>query len=840
MRDGDAVRPPTPKISGKLSMQRLVEIILGLQKGFLQQSGHFSVEFNSSWPLQKYVGGAAVWNFVLGLAALMLVIYVYRREGRTRKSKVLLGVLRGALLALVLVLLNRPVLTLGQVRREPSVLALLIDDSISMKVKDVSGPDGKPMSRLDGIIDLLDGRDGALLRQLASVHTVRIYDFSRGARQIAAVAGPAGENPTTRPDDSSIAQATGALDQLKPEGDGTQVVSSLKSVLEDLQGQRVAGVVVLTDGRETPTAAQPEAVADVKSFGVNIYPVAVGTDRMPRNIAIQSVSFEESAFVDDITNLKVKIRASGYEPNHPLTLTLQREVAHNGQKTREPVLDEHGQKVTRQVIAADDKPFDVDMQFRPTAGDIPTANLVVTVEPQPGALDEAGNYYPVQLDVLDDNISVLYVDGYPRWDYRYIKNSMLRDRTVKISCLLTSADPAFRQEGSDDPNRPTKTWAITAFPTSPEQLLDYDVVLLGDVDPRQFTDAQLQMISDFVSKKGGGFEMVAGPRWSPSAFRNTPIEPLLPVLITHVEPDDSRTSITEGFRPVVTKAGADSSIFRFFPDAVVNDEYVRNHLQPLFWYCRGIMVKPGVGIVFAEHPSDVGPDNRKAPILVVGRFGAGRTIFSGIDESWRWRYYTGESIFNTYWVQQFCYLARGRKLGQRKLTFTRDQDIYEVGKQVTLRVRILSADLLQQLSPPLSVEVVDDATNQPVRRLDLNRQEGATDIFSGSFTADKVGKFTVKLAQIGGETKSVSYTVATPQLELVDPTVDMAALSRLATDVPIPLPQAAAKLPLIRSASRLIPVPNTPQPLWNAPLVMVVFVTLITVEWILRKINGML
>jgi uncharacterized membrane protein len=417
---------------------------------------------------------------------------------------------------------------------------------------------------------------------------------------------------------------------------------------------------------------------------------------------------------------------------------------------------------------------------------------------------------------------------------------MLRDRTVKISCLLTSADPAFRQEGSDDPNRPAKTWAITAFPTSPEQFLDYDVVLLGDVDPRQFTDAQLQMISDFVSKKGGGFEMVAGPRWSPSAFRNTPIEPLLPVLISHVEPDDSRTSITEGFRPVVTKAGADSSIFRFFPDAMVNDEYVRNHLQPLFWYCRGTMAKPGVGIVLAEHPSDIGPDDRKAPILVVGRFGAGRTIFSGIDESWRWRYYTGESIFNTYWVQQFRYLARGRKLGQRKLTFTRDQDIYEVGKQVTLRVRILSADLLQQLSPPLAVEVVDDATNQTVRRLDLNRQEGATDIFSGSFTADKVGKFTVKLAQVGGEAKSVSYTVETPQLELVDPTVDMAALSRLATDVPIPLSQAAAKLPMIRSASRLIPVPNTPQPLWNAPLVMVVFVGLITVEWMLRKINGML
>ncbi|MGD0541785.1 MAG: VWA domain-containing protein [Tepidisphaeraceae bacterium] len=817
-------------------MRRLVEFILGLPSGFLSREGHFTLQFNPSWPLQQYVGGAAVWNFVLLAVALALVVAIYRREGRTRRTRVALGVLRAGLLGLTLVLLNRPVLTLGQARREPSVLAVLIDDSISMKVKDVTAPDGKPLSRLDAVIDLLGGEDGKLLRRLAAVHDLRIYDFSGGPKEIADISGP-----TTRSADTGIDRAISALRDLKPEGNGTQVVLSLTSVLEDLQGRRLAGVVVLTDGRETPAQAPADAIAAVKSFGVNIYPVAVGSDRMPRNIAVQSVTFEDTAFVDDFTNLHVTLQASGYEANHPITLALLRQSTQNGQAVNMPVLDDAGNEIAKTVYAADDKPFEADLQFKPTSGDIPVANLVVEAKPQPGEMDESDNFHPARLDVLDDNISVLYVDGYPRWDYRYLKNSLLRDKTIKVSCLLTSADPSFRQEGSDDPNRPQyqNSWRITAFPESMDRLLDYDVVILGDVDPRQFTDAQLQMISDFVSKKGGGFAMVAGPRWSPQSYRNSPIESLLPVIITHTESDDAQSSITQGFRPVLTRAAAHYPIFRFFADWEANEEFVKNHLQPIFWYCRGAMIKPGVGITLAEHPTDLGPDDHKAPILVIGTYGTGRTIFSAIDDSWRWRFYTGESIFNTYWVQQLRYLARGRKIGQRKLTFTADSDVYELGKQVTIQFEPLSPDLIQQLSPPVSVQIVDDATGQAVRRLDLQRQDPSSAVYSGTFTADKIGQFTAKLPHLTSDDSSVSFKVATPDMELRDPRVDASFLNRLATDTAIPLAESGPRLAAIRSAAKIIPV-DTTQPLWNAPLVMVVFVTLITIEWIVRKMVGLL
>src|SRR5437763_15341390 len=105
--------------------------------------------------------------------------------------------------------------------------------------------------------------------------------------------------------------------------------------------------------------------------------------------------------------------------------------------------------------------------------------------------------------------------------------------------------------------------------------MSYDVVLVGDVDPRQFSDRQLQLVSEFVSKKGGGFGMVAGPRFSPQAFRNSPIEAVLPVAIAKVETEDNRPAITQGFRPMLTKAGAETLIFCFYLDKADKEKLLK-------------------------------------------------------------------------------------------------------------------------------------------------------------------------------------------------------------------------------------------------------------------------
>jgi hypothetical protein len=371
------------------------------------------------------------------------------------------------------------------------------------------------------------------------------------------------------------------------------------------------------------------------------------------------------------------------------------------------------------------------------------------------------------------------------------------------------------------------------------------VVIFGDVDPRQFTDYQLQLIHEFLTTMAGGFAMVSGPRWSPVAYKNTVIKDILPVNISRAVPD-SGGDITQGFRPILTPAGEDSSIFRFFADKKTNDAYFKDQLPVLFWYQKGISVKDGVGEVYPEHPTDTDPDGRrKAPIFVVGRYGMGRTIFSAIDDSWRWRFYTGETVFDTYWIQQIRYLARSKKLAQRGFTIALDRSNYELGEQVKASLRILNPRMLRDLPEQLRVEVIDSATNRAVRQEMLVRQPRQPDVYDLSFTADRTGSFSLRLLDgAGGITKvQLPLTVSIPRLELAEPEVDRTMLTRIASETlgtSVSYDDAPAQLPrLLPSAARILPL-ETSRPLWDAPLVLAVFVVLITTEWIARKKLGML
>jgi hypothetical protein len=156
---------------------------------------------------------------------------------------------------------------------------------------------------------------------------------------------------------------------------------------------------------------------------------------------------------------------------------------------------------------------------------------------------------------------------------------------------------------------------------------------------------------------------------------------------------------------------------------------------------------------------------------------------------------------------------------------------------------VIDPGLVRQLPDQIRVEE-KDANGQPVRMESLVREDGSGgETFAGSFTADKVGKFSVHLPPIvsGVDMMETPIDVILPRLELVDPRVDRIQLSRLASETmgqPIDLATAPAQLEAIPSAAKVLPI-TSGQPLWNAPLTLVVFVLLVTVEWVVRKLNGM-
>src|SRR5262249_39072101 len=135
-----------------------------------------------------------------------------------------------------------------------------------------------------------------------------------------------------------------------------------------------------------------------------------------------------------------------------------------------------------------------------------------------------------------------------------------RNKTIDLRVLLLDADDEYASEDRS---------ALADFPTR-DELNGYDVVLLGDVDPRspKFGEKNLAALADFVRERGGGLLFIAGERFSPHAFRNTPLQDVLPVelLAAPAGEADRPTS----YRPELTAIGRFHPIFRFSPDEADN------------------------------------------------------------------------------------------------------------------------------------------------------------------------------------------------------------------------------------------------------------------------------
>src|SRR5207248_3103409 len=119
--------------------------------------------------------------------------------------------------------------------------------------------------------------------------------------------------------------------------------------------------------------------------------------------------------------------------------------------------------------------------------------------------------------------------------------------------------------------------AISAWPTK-KDLEGYDVVILGDVDPRPENDPKmtehLKDLADFVREHGGGLLMIAGERFAPQAYRDSPLKDVLPIDVLPAGPDAARGegAIDESYRPELTPTGRMHPIFKFSPDEKENDE----------------------------------------------------------------------------------------------------------------------------------------------------------------------------------------------------------------------------------------------------------------------------
>jgi len=659
----------------------------------------------------------------------------------------------------------------------------------------------KSTSRLALVQRALERNQGALLEQLRDEYMLNVYGFSDQMREM-----PFGRD---------VKPAT-LLNDLHDTGPSTRLGTALQRVVQDFRGQPVAGIVLISDGKNIGGISPASAAEVAGDARIPIWTVPVGAGGS-RDIAITALIAESVVFKGDEFPISVKIASRGYS-GYTIPVALECDGA---------------QVETKQVKITGKEQLVTFRYKRDQQGKV---RARINIRPLEGEETAENNQSETDVNVIDKKIKVLMVEEIPRWDFRYLSSSLFRDPHVEAKVYLQQAD---RRVTASDPRY------LAAFPATEKELFEYDLLILGPLRPKFLRDDQMALIEKFVSKMGGGLILLAGENISPTLWAGTPLEPLLPVRVAGeakpwLDPDrmelhtaERRFDLTDdGRRHNLTmletedrgqdpRAGGSERNDRFWRD-----------LPPHYWVAEVGGLKPAAQVLV--HSVGI-RDGVTMPAVVLQPYGLGRILYVGIDSTWQWRFKVGDRYFVRFWSQAVQFLTLSRLLGQNKrLQIVSDRDGYEAGQTASLSVRALDASFQPRRAEDIALTIEDQTGKKhEIRGFLEPDREG---VYSAVFKIPYEGHFAVT-AQDGAETARLEFDAKRARLELREPEADWAGMAQIAerSGGRVVTLDHLDKLPQLLGKKRDRFVDRREQPMWDWWPFLVCFVFAKTVELGLRK-----
>ena len=682
---------------------------------------------------------------------------------------------------------------------------------------------------------LLQGGEDRL-RELLSRRKVRlhVYRCATRAHRLAEVTQP-----------EEVKKATEAIAGLEasPAHDTSQLGTAVRQVLNDFRGSSLAAVVMLSDGVTTEGEDLASVSRYARQMGVPLYFLGIGDAHEVRDLYLHDLHAEDSVYVNDRIIFEARLTAQGFK-NLTVPVTLH-------EKGKERALD---RKV---VTVGDNGMVKVRLEHRPSEPGEKT--YVIRVPVQPDEVDRDNNALEKTIFVREaKQIRVLYVEGYRRYEYQYVKTLLEREsarikgnKSIYLRVVLLDADSDFDKEDRTAlANFPTP-FRNTDSHTKDDDLWSYDVVVLGDVDPETRGDNKmtenLKNLAEFVQERGGGLLMIAGERFAPKAYKNSPLKDVLPIDVTGAPADnDNDEGILDVYRAELSNIGKMHPIFRFVPDEKENED-LWGKFKEFFWYADGYVPKR-TAEVLAVHPTARGADRKggKHPLALQMFAGAGRSMFFGFNETWRWNWREDQLHFNQFWIQTMRYLARS-KVGRIELRLDR-QTPYRRGEPIKMTVRF--PDDERPPSDKAEVKVVVErrgtgTAELETRSVKLSKLEGSRGTYEAVLTQTPEGDYRFWLAEPSARPRpQVECKVLAPPGEMERLRMNQAEMEQAARDT-------AGKFYNLATAEHLfdeLPTGNRvsvnaagpPYLVWNSVLLFALFLGLFAAEWLLRKLKNLL
>lgn len=784
--------------------------------------------------------------FIAFLLAGFIAWWSYRRLDGPLISRSGLAALRALALLLILFLISGPQLVRPNDRVEQDWVMIMLDRSASMGIADASeGIVGtRRMTRDEQLRGALQ-RAWPDLSQMMDERTVVWLGFDGGIYDL--------QGSTTGERTEGLRTM---IDPGPAVGRRTAIGASLDQTLARAAARPVSGVVILSDGRSADEPSR-HAMRRLQAERIPVVTVPLGSNEPLADLAVSRSEAPGLAFLQDHVPVSVEIERLGGLPSAARgRLRLTDQVT--GQLLDErPLPDESQWQDGRARITLTTRPERAGKQ-----------TWQISLIPDVPDLIEENNYGEVSLEVVDRPIRVAYFDGYPRWEFRYLKNLLIREQSIESSNLLLASNRQYLQEGDV---------LLDSLPRTPEDWARFDVIIIGDIPPTVFSRDQLEQLREHIAVRGAGLLWIGGQGATPIAWRDTPLADLLPFSIGRAGSMGEGQQVRSWEEPVVMWPSPAASRLNLLQLADSHEEFWPSFLSDprtrwaLMQWSQRIdpgSIKPTAEIlasfipVSAARTLDVAQPGRPdadlrsvqgvaSPAVLSMRYGAGRILYVATDEIWRWRYARGETVPERFWLplirlQGRESLARSARPAIIEVSPRRP----EVDSNVRIAIHLLDQSLLDVAPAQTSVRIrsLDDRTASPIE-LTLGREAGgmtgsgsrAAESFATAWVPNEPGRYRVEptdplLAGIG---LGADLDVSLPDDELRRPETDHAFLARLSeqTGGQVLSPDRLAELPnlLPKREVHVAGVPDI-QTLWDKPLFLILLLGLLTAEWVGRRI----
>ena len=612
-------------------------------------------------------------------------------------------------------------------------------------------------------------------------------------------------------------------------------------------GRAVAGVVVFTDGQSTD-ATGAELRARLNGRGAAVFAVPLGAAVPPRDLAVARLEPPDVAFIDDAVPVRFVVSATGGDPQAP---------ADPARYAAQLVDVDTGEVLDEQPLTAFDQPLRLTGRGsepgpRPWAVQVVTTGSPETQASADAELNRDNNRAAFTVDLIDRPLRVLYVEGRPRWEYRYLKNMLVRETSTDVSVLLLSADDAFAQEG----NTP-----ITRLPADAQEWAAYDVIVLGDLPPAALGDAAAAQISARVSDGGAGLLWVGGERATPAAWAGSGLDDLLPMR----RPDTVGAAPAARFAVAPTPLAESLSVLRLGESGRDAEPAAVGGRAALRYAQQVGALKPTAEVLAGALPLSAGggaaaPGLEPPPLVTQLRYGAGRSVYVATDETWRLRAGRGEALYERFWVQLVRLLGRpaaGRGDQDRGVRLEASARRLPVGGTLVLNLTSRDAGLNARDLASVRAQVRAAAGGAVLGTLDLRAartsspppsspaaRDGAPAAWEGRWRAEPAGPDAVEIVitepALADLNLSVKVAVDRRDDERRVVAADRARLAALAQGtggavIDLDQLQRLGEPGLIPNLSRTR-VNDLREPLTRAPAVLGLILLLVAVEWIGRRL----